>query len=59
MFKKKISMKEMKCPSCNKIVKPIIQKTTLKHDFFGQRFTGTEKKYLLICPDCNAVLGSK
>jgi len=59
MFKKKYDDKEIKCLKCNKIVKPILQKNKLKQHFYGQTFTGTEKKYLLVCPNCKAVLGSK
>ena len=59
MFKKKYDNKEIKCSKCNQIVKPILQKNKLKQNFYGQRFTGIEKKYLLICPNCKAVIGSK
>ena len=59
MFEKKVDYKEITCSSCNKKVKPIIQKNKLKQNFYGQRFTGTEKKYLLICPNCKAIIGAK
>jgi len=51
--------KIIKCTNCHKKIKPILEKNKLKQDFYGQRFTGTEKKYLLICPICKTILGSK
>jgi Zn finger protein HypA/HybF involved in hydrogenase expression len=51
--------KIIKCPSCHKKIKPIVEENKLKRNFYGQRFTGTEKKYLLICPNCKAVISSK
>ncbi len=51
--------KIIKCPSCHQKIKPILEKNKLKQDFYGQRFTGIEKKYLLICPNCKTVIGSK
>ena len=47
--------KIIKCPSCHKKIKPVIEENKLKQNFYGQRFTGIEKKYLLICPFCKAV----
>jgi len=51
--------KLIKCPSCHQEIKPVFEKNRLKQNFYGQRFTGTEKKYLLICPICKAVVNSK
>jgi hypothetical protein len=48
-----------KCPNCHQKIKPILEKNKLKQDFYGQKFTGTEKKFLLICPICKTVIGSK
>jgi len=59
LFKKRYDEEEIECTSCHQKVKPIIEKNKLKQNFYGQRFTGTEKKYLLICPICKAVIGSK
>jgi ssDNA-binding Zn-finger/Zn-ribbon topoisomerase 1 len=51
--------KIIKCPNCHQKIKPILEKNKLKQDFYGQKFTGTEKKFLLICPICKTVIGSK
>ena len=59
IFNTKYDDEEIKCHTCNKKVKPILQKNKLKQNFYGQRFTGTEKKYLLICPNCKAIIGTK
>jgi Zn finger protein HypA/HybF involved in hydrogenase expression len=59
MFKKKYDNNEVKCPNCKKLVKPIIQNNKLKQNFYGQRFTGTEKKFLLVCPHCKGVISSQ
>lgn len=59
VFKKQYNDKEVKCHKCNQKVKPIIQKNKLKQNFYGQRFTGNEKNYLLFCPNCKAIIGVK
>jgi len=59
LFKKVFDDKEIKCPKCNKTVKPILKKNKLKDNFYGQRYTGVEKKYLLICPNCKRIIGTK
>jgi len=51
--------KIIKCPSCHKKVRPLFEKNKLKQNFYGQRFIGTEKNFLLICPNCKAVICSK
>ena len=51
--------KIIKCSSCHKKIKTLLKKNKLKQNFYGQRFTGIEKKYLLICPICKAVINSK
>ena len=59
LFSKKYDDKEIKCQVCHKNVKPIIKRNTLKQNFYGQRFSGLEKKYLLICPNCKSIIGFK
>ncbi len=56
-FDKKYDIKEVECRNCHQKVTPILQKNKLKQNFIGQRFTGTEKKYLLVCPYCKAIIG--
>ena len=59
LFKKHYDGKKIECTSCHQKIRHIIEKNKLKQDFYGQRFTGTENKYLLICPFCKAVIGTK
>ncbi|KYK23214.1 hypothetical protein AYK21_02980 [Thermoplasmatales archaeon SG8-52-2] len=59
LFGKKYYDKEVECHSCHKIVRPILKTNILKDGFVGQRFTGLEKKYLLICPYCKQIIGAK
>jgi hypothetical protein len=59
LLKKRYNDKEVECQSCHQKVKPIIKRNKLKDNFYGQRFTGTEKRYILICPNCKAVIGTK
>ena len=59
LFKKHYDEKEIECFHCHKKIKPIIEKNKLKQNFYGQKFTGTEKQYLLVCPICKKVIGSK
>jgi len=49
----------IKCPNCHKKIKPVLEENKLKLNFYGQRFTGTEKKFILICPNCKAIIDSK
>lgn len=58
-FIKQYDDKEVKCLHCHKKIKPIIKKNKLKQNLYGQRFSGIEKKYLLICPNCNKIISSK
>jgi hypothetical protein len=51
--------KLIRCSCCHKKIKPLFEKNKLKQNFYGQRFTGKEKNYLLICPNCKAVINSK
>ncbi len=59
LFGKKFDDKEVECIVCHKKVKPIIERNKLKDNVIMQRFSGLEKKYLLICPNCKAVIGGK
>lgn len=59
LLDKKPDIKEIQCRVCHKNVKPIIKRNTLKNNFFGQRYSGLEKKYVIICPNCKAVIVSK
>ncbi len=55
----KESKKIIKCPSCKQKIIPLFEKNKLKQNFYGQRFTGKEKNYLLICPNCKAIINLK
>jgi len=59
LFKKQYDEKEIKCKYCKSNVKPIIKKNKLKDNFYGMRYTGTEKKYILVCPNCKKIIGLK
>lgn len=59
LFGEKYDDKEIKCQVCHKKVKPIIKRNKLKDNFYGQRYSGLEKKYLIICPNCKAIIGVK
>jgi len=59
VFKRKYHEKEIKCNHCGNTVKPILKKNKLKNNFYGMRYTGTEKKYLLVCPVCKKIIGIK
>jgi len=55
--------KEVVCPFCNKKIIPIVESNKLrllKIPVPQYRYSNTkEKKYLLICPNCKAVIGAK
>jgi uncharacterized protein YbaR (Trm112 family) len=59
MFRRKYDDKEIKCPKCHQKVKPLLTLNRTKSEFIGGRYTGTDKNYWLICPNCKAVIGSK
>ena len=59
LFKKHYNDKEIECRFCHQKVKPLIQLNRVKSEFIGGRYTGTDKKYWLICPNCKRVIGSK
>ena len=58
-MKKRFDDKEVECRNCHKKVKPLIKLNRTKSDFIGGRYTGTDKKYWLICPYCKSVIGAK
>ena len=68
-FGLKYDDEEMMCHFCNKKVRPIIQRNKMDVGFgiapgplFGRAgFNSGKKKknYILICPDCKALIGSK
>jgi hypothetical protein len=59
LFGKKYDDKEIKCHTCHKLVKPILKRNIFKDNFIMTRWSGLEKKYLMICPKCKAVIGAK
>ena len=59
LFKKRYDDKEIECKYCHQKVKPILTKNKLKQNFYGQRYSGIEKKYLLVCPECKKIIGTK
>jgi hypothetical protein len=59
LFGKKFDDKEVECRFCKKIIKPIIQRNKLKDNFYGEIFSGLEKKYIIICPNCKAIIDTK
>ncbi len=59
LFRKRYDEKEVECPCCHKNVKPLVKLNRTKSEFYGRRYTGTDKNYWLICPSCKAVIGAK
>ncbi|UCD14351.1 MAG: hypothetical protein JSW60_02750 [Thermoplasmatales archaeon] len=57
-MKKRYYPKEVECPFCHQKVKPILKLNRAKSDFYGVRYTGLDKKYWLVCPNCKAVVGA-
>ena len=68
MFKKRYDDKEIECSFCHTRVKPLLERMNVNLGY-GSSFPGLigrvgsglvkEKKYLLICPHCKAVIGRK
>jgi ssDNA-binding Zn-finger/Zn-ribbon topoisomerase 1 len=63
IFKKKYFDKNMKCPNCHQVNKPIIKKNSLGNPtaIWGQADVDTYKnykRYLLVCPNCNYIMSS-
>ena len=64
LLQKKYYSEEMECPNCHKIHKPMIQKNRLGtsvglYGRVGVDTASTHRKYLLVCPYCKYILGSK
>jgi len=56
---KKHSDKEIVCPKCYKKVKPFLKLNIVKTEFIGARYTGNNKAFWKICPECKFVIGTK
>ena len=50
---------EIECKFCHKKVKPYLKLNRAKSEFYGSIYTGGDKPYWLICPNCNRVIGVK
>jgi hypothetical protein len=59
MFRKQSDEKEIECIYCHQKVFPIKKLNRAKSEFIGGRYTGKNKTYWLICPNCKAVIGTK
>jgi len=69
LFITKYDDKEVECQFCNKKVKPIIERNKMAFGFgmapgpfFGRAGSSSAKKphrYILICPNCKALIGAK
>ncbi len=66
LFKKKYDDKERECTFCHMQIYPIVEKININLGSMGglpmsRAGSGLtkEKKYILICPNCKAVIGTK
>ena len=63
LFKKRYDDKEVECPGCKKLVKPIIIKNKLESaGLFGYGRAGSglpRRKFLLKCPNCGFLISSR
>ena len=59
ILRKRYDDKEIECKFCNKKVKPYLKLNRAKSEFFGSTYTGSDKPYWLICPNCKKVIGVK
>jgi hypothetical protein len=63
LFKKKYDDKEIECKFCHKIVNPIIERNKMvSSPVFGRVGSWMTKKpnrFILICPNCKAIIGTK
>jgi phage FluMu protein Com len=62
-FTRKYYEKEIKCPHCHEVNKPIIQKNRLGTSIglygrVGVDNASIHRKYLLVCPHCKYIIGS-
>ena len=51
--------KETECPMCHEMVIPIAKLNRAKSEFYGSTYTGKDKAYWLICPNCKKIIGQK
>ena len=59
VLRKRYDDKEVECKFCHHKVKPLIQLNRTKSEFIGGRYTGKDKMYWLVCPNCKKIIGSK
>ena len=59
MFKKKYYDKYVEGKKCNQKVIPILKMNRTKSEFYGSIYTGKDKIYWLICPECKTIIGTK
>lgn len=63
LFGKKYNDKKVECQYCHKKVKPIIEKNKMvPSPVFGRVGSWSTKKthrFILICPNCKAIVGTK
>lgn len=59
IFKEKYADVEKKCFACGYVGKPLLLKNTFFPPRYFGRISSTQKKYILKCPKCNALIGSK
>jgi len=66
LFKKKYDDKERECTFCHTRIYPILEKKNVNLGSMaglpmGRTSSGLtkEKKFLLICPNCKAIIGTK
>jgi len=59
MVRKKYDDKEIECPKCHQKVKPFLKLNRAKSELIGNRYTGNDKIYWLLCPNCKTVIGTK
>jgi len=51
--------KEIKCHMCHVKVIPMTKLNRIKSEFYGSRYTGKDKLYWLICPNCKKIIGQR
>lgn len=56
---RKLKNKEIECPNCNKKIIPITKLNRVKSEFYGSTYTGKDKLFWLICPNCKKIIGQK
>lgn len=63
LFRKRFDDNKIECKFCHQKVKPIIESNKFnmfKILWLGRRYSGLrEAKYILTCPNCKAVIGTK